>query len=697
MTPLLVLYYMAKPYVPWQVRIGLRRWVAKRQRERCAAIWPIDEAASRRPCGWTGWPGRKRFAVVLTHDVEGAAGLANCRRLAELEMERGFRSSFNFVPEGEYAVPPALRDWLTGNGFEVGVHDLRHDGKLFRSRRAFERSARRINSYLRNWRADGFRAGFMLRNLEWMHHLDIRYDLSTFDTDPFEPQSEAAGTIFPYWVPSPASAGNGATGGFVELPYTLPQDSTLFLVMQESSPDIWIRKTGWIARHEGMALVNTHPDYIYEGSKRSARTYPVEFYCDWLDHLRRHYAGKYWHPLPGELADWVRQSRELPAPARRSERKPAADETISGVAGIRRRGARVAAEGGAAWVGEDAIEAWDAFVASHPAGTLAHTSRWRSAIEEAFPHIRGRIAAIRDPDGAFLAGMAVYDVKSWILGRRLVSVPFASIAEPVVASPQQLSTLAGFINAERTASNIGRLEVRLKNPVDGVADEGAMVLRNFKQHTLDLSRDEAFLYGKLSRTCIRAWIQKAEANNVVIQTGGVQPDDWRAFHDRYAASRRRLGLPAMPPRFFEALRKHLPPDSLVLQLATQDSQVLGAGLSLVFNGVWILEWVGDSPEGRKVGANQALYWAAVRTAAARGCRTFSFGRTAVSNEGLRVYKRHWGTLESDLPTVLWGADGGTSAETASAGPWRQYVQPVMERAPATLYTALSSLCYRHLG
>jgi hypothetical protein len=69
---------------------------------------------------WQGWPDGKKFAFVLTHDVESSAGLANCRSLAQLEMELGFRSSFNFVPEGKYRVPAELRDELTARGFEVG-------------------------------------------------------------------------------------------------------------------------------------------------------------------------------------------------------------------------------------------------------------------------------------------------------------------------------------------------------------------------------------------------------------------------------------------------------------------------------------------------------------------------------------------------------------------------------------------------
>ena len=87
----------------------------------------------------------------------GRKGLERCRALAEIEMRLGYRSSFDFVPEGEYTIPEPLHAYLRENGFEVGVHDLHHDGSLYRSRKAFERQAQRINHYLRSWDAVGFR------------------------------------------------------------------------------------------------------------------------------------------------------------------------------------------------------------------------------------------------------------------------------------------------------------------------------------------------------------------------------------------------------------------------------------------------------------------------------------------------------------------------------------------------------------
>src|SRR5947209_6772737 len=104
------LYYHLKPYLPWRLRIAFRRALARAKLRTCGNIWPINEAAGRMPADWPGWPGGKKFAFVLTHDVEGIKGVARCRQLCAMEKENGFRSSFNFIPEGDYQVPRELRE-----------------------------------------------------------------------------------------------------------------------------------------------------------------------------------------------------------------------------------------------------------------------------------------------------------------------------------------------------------------------------------------------------------------------------------------------------------------------------------------------------------------------------------------------------------------------------------------------------------
>jgi glycosyltransferase involved in cell wall biosynthesis len=306
-------YFALKPFMPWPLRILLRRMRAQHKRKTHSAVWPIDERAATVPPNWPGWPEGKKFAFVLSHDVEGKKGVQRVERLAQTEAKYGFRSCFNFVPEGEYRVSDALRATLEQGGFEVGVHGLTHNGKLYQSKAGFARKAARIRHYLERWNAVGFRSPLMQHELEWMHLLGAEYDSSTFDTDPFEPQPDGVRTIFPFWVSGPNQT------GYVELPYTLVQDFTLFVVLREPNIDIWKQKLDWVAAHGGMALLNTHPDYLCFDGKPGPDEASVALYEEFLQYAREKYEGAYWAARPVDVARYYRDS--VPPEARNTRKK----------------------------------------------------------------------------------------------------------------------------------------------------------------------------------------------------------------------------------------------------------------------------------------------------------------------------------------------------------------------------------------
>jgi hypothetical protein len=299
--PLNNLYYSLKPYLPRRVQLALRRIIAGIQTKKSQSVWPINETAGETPSGWQGWPLGKKFALVITHDVETFRGLNRCQLLAELDMKFGFKSAFNIVP-CKYDVPVETRNWLVEKGLEVGMHDYNHDGKLYKSKEMFDNRAKVINRYIKEWNVTGFRSASMHHNLEWISNLDIQYDLSTFDTDPFEPQSDGVNTIFPFWYQRPNS-----DRGFVEIPYTLPQDFTLFVIKKEKDCRIWKEKLKWIAEKGGMATIIVHPDYINFGdTKKKIDEYSFILYSEFLQHIKTEYKELYWNALPSEIANFIK-------------------------------------------------------------------------------------------------------------------------------------------------------------------------------------------------------------------------------------------------------------------------------------------------------------------------------------------------------------------------------------------------------
>ncbi|AFH50161.1 Hypothetical protein IALB_2458 [Ignavibacterium album JCM 16511] len=295
------IFYILKPFIPRKLQLILRRKLIVSKLPKYKDIWPILKGSDKKPQHFISWPDKKQFALVLTHDVEHKRGYERVLKLMEIEKKLGFVSSFNFVPERDYKVDKELLHTLRQNGFDYGVHGLYHDGKLFSSESEFLKRAEKINSYLKEWNTTGFRAPAMHHNLDWIGALNIEYDMSTFDTDPFEPQPDGVGTIFPFWVENKRHH----KGGYIELPYTLPQDFTPFVLMKETTPRIWIDKLNWIVEHNGMALVNVHPDYIdFENSGKNYEEFNLKIYTEFLKYVKTKYEGKYWNALAVQISEY---------------------------------------------------------------------------------------------------------------------------------------------------------------------------------------------------------------------------------------------------------------------------------------------------------------------------------------------------------------------------------------------------------
>jgi hypothetical protein len=293
-------YYLARPALPRFLQLALRRLFTRVQAASDFPRWPVEDSLhdfygwlfamiadlAGGPVPFLGlWPDGRSWALVLTHDVENAAGYRDMDLLRSLERPRGYRSSWNFVA-GRYEVDDETVRSLQDGGCEVGVHGLRHDGRDLTQRLMDERLPA-MWKYASRWNAVGFRSPSTHRDWELMHGLGFGYDSSYPDTDPYEPQPGGCCSFLPYF--------NRET---VELPITLPQDHTLFTILQHPDGDVWLRKATHIRDRGGMALVLTHPDYAHD--QRLADGYRLL-----LDTFAGD--GTVWHALPREVAAWWRR------------------------------------------------------------------------------------------------------------------------------------------------------------------------------------------------------------------------------------------------------------------------------------------------------------------------------------------------------------------------------------------------------
>jgi len=284
-------YGVARPLIPLVMRHWLQRRYASRIRERANFIWgDFVELLKSDEAAWhhfvhSLYPSGYETSIILTHDVETQKGYDFIPSVIELEHRYGFHSSWNLVAH-KYRLHSEIIDVIKATGNEIGVHGYNHDGTDYYSERRFSQRAVPVNEALHRLGAVGFRSPQVHRNLRWLQRLDILYDASCFDYDPYQPFPGGTGSIWPFMA-----------GKFVELPYTLPQDHVLFYLLGRKDIDIWKEKAKWVGANHGMILALTHPDYLMEEDC-------MRRYEELLAYLKS--IPRAWHCLPREMAYWYK-------------------------------------------------------------------------------------------------------------------------------------------------------------------------------------------------------------------------------------------------------------------------------------------------------------------------------------------------------------------------------------------------------
>jgi hypothetical protein len=240
------------------------------------------------------WPDGASGCGLMTHDVEGPAGEAFCETLMDIDDGFGIKSSFQIVPQVPSRSSEPLRQRIQARGFEVNLHDLNHDGHLYRSREQFLERAIEINQYAREFQSGGFRSGAMYREQSWYDAFEFEYDMSVPNVAHLEPQRGGCCTVMPYFI-----------GKLLEMPLTTTQDYSLFNILSDYSTTLWKRQSELILAQHGLISVIAHPDYLV-GEREQ------QVYRDLLGYLAdlRERRGL-WITLPAELNRWWRSRHEM--------------------------------------------------------------------------------------------------------------------------------------------------------------------------------------------------------------------------------------------------------------------------------------------------------------------------------------------------------------------------------------------------
>jgi hypothetical protein len=304
-------YYLLRPLLPVALRKDLQKISLRGWETIPFPAWPVDRSVDRLfekllgltmqtlnidciPFIWF-WPEGHAACAIVTHDVEAPIGRDFTGRLMDIDDAYEIKASFQIVPEKRYTVSPAYLDAIRDRGFEINVHGLTHDGRLFWNLEEFCRRTKKINQYAKEWGAQGFRSPVLYRNVDWMKHLGFSYDMSIPNVAHLDPQRGGCCTVMPYFLPN----------GMLELPVTTIQDYSLFHVLGKYSIDLWRKQASIILGGYGLMNFIVHPDYVTE--PRAQGVYKT--LLDYLTQLRSDHG--VWLPLPREVDCWWRERSEM--------------------------------------------------------------------------------------------------------------------------------------------------------------------------------------------------------------------------------------------------------------------------------------------------------------------------------------------------------------------------------------------------
>jgi CelD/BcsL family acetyltransferase involved in cellulose biosynthesis len=328
---------------------------------------------------------------------------------------------------------------------------------------------------------------------------------------------------------------------------------------------------------------------------------------------------------------------------------------------------------------------WLRFVQSSDGALPSHHPSWASMLAECYGH-GTFVLALTDAASNIVGGLPFADVKVPLLGRKWVSLPFTDYVPPLVASSDLGPLLIAELDSMRQAQRVDRVEIRA-----GVGGAAHMIERGFR-HVLPLDADPDSIFRTFHRSQVQRGIRKAEREGTVVRLGSRIEDLTQVYYSLHAHTRRRLGMPVQPRRFFELLWKRIIEPGLGrLLLAEVGRQAVAGVVVLSWGKTATYKYSASAPDVSPYRPTHLILWHAIREACENGYADFDFGRTDFDSPGLRSFKLGWGPREEILSYSVVARDPPTRVR---AGP-SPLMRTAIRRSPVAVARAIGQLLYKY--
>ena len=278
----------------------------------------------------------------------------------------------------------------------------------------------------------------------------------------------------------------------------------------------------------------------------------------------------------------------------------------------------------------DTAARWDAFVLACPEATFFHRAGWQKVLGDVYRHVTWFLYA--EDQGRIMGVLPLAQVKSLLFGHSLVGLPFTVYGGVAAIDPQAVAALEA--EAQRITKQLGAAHLELRN-VKRRHDDWPLqdLYVTFRKEILPEEQANMLAIPRKQRAMVRKGIK----NNLRSE---IDPGVDR-FFAMFADNVHRHGTPAMPRRWFQALRDVFGDSCEVLTVLTEDGRPVSSVMSFYFRDEVLPYYAGDDQAARDLAANDFKYWELMRRACARGLKVFDFGRSK-QGTGPYAFKKNWG-------------------------------------------------------
>ena len=332
---------------------------------------------------------------------------------------------------------------------------------------------------------------------------------------------------------------------------------------------------------------------------------------------------------------------------------------------------------------------WDIFINGHTQSSVFHSTGWLRALQIAYGY-EPVVVTTCSPETTLRNGLVFCRIKSWLTGKRLVSLPFSDHSEPLADNSTQIDNL---LFEMKRRINIGGWKYIELRPTFFLPGEqtGLQKSVGYSLHRLDLRPSTTQLFRNLHKSCVQRKIRRAEREKLQYEEG--RSDNLlKQFYALLLATRRRQCLPPQPLSWFRALIDAFG-ENLKIRVASKNSLPIASILTLSHKKSMVYKYGCSDARFHRLGGMALLFWNTIQQAKDEGFEELEMGRSENTNLGLISFKEHWGAV--GRPLNYWTYP---YSPYMTSGAWNKTVlRCVVPACPDAFLSTVGELLYRHIG